>query len=86
MALTQEQETLLRHTLGANAKYLKKDWGFRNHFCSTPGTEDHKELVEMEKLGLVKSCSRFDGVNFWATREGAKAVGFKPYQLRNANL
>ena len=82
-----EHKQLLQHMLGADERYKKKDWGFRNHFCSTLGNKDDANLVEMVKLGYVllnypSSNYRY----FHATKAGAIAIGFKPYQLRNTNL
>jgi hypothetical protein len=85
--LTDSQNQKLQHMLGADSRYKKKQWGFRNHFCATVGTPDDIELIEMEKNGLVKSGNRIeDRVFYFATKAGAKAVGFKQYQLRNTNL
>ena len=87
MELTSKQKELLQHTLGADSRYKKKDWGFRNHFCAgDEGDPDRVELEKMEKAGLVTSGMKFDYKTFWATKEGAIAIGFKPAQLRNAEL
>ncbi|MDD4892757.1 MAG: hypothetical protein PHH73_01995 [Candidatus Rickettsiella isopodorum] len=65
----------------------KKQWGFRNHFCASIGSLDDIELSEMEKIGLVKSANRSEEqVFYFATKAGAEAIGFKPYQLRKTNL
>ncbi len=78
---------LLQHTLGAGRRYLKKHWGFRNHFCASVGTVDDITLQEMEGLGLVKSGVDSDERRFYhATKDGAIAIGFKPYQLKKTHL
>lgn len=85
--ITDKQKELLQHTLGADSRYKKKDWGFRNHFCA--GDSDDPDRIELEKMeaeGLVKSGERHGHKTFWATKAGATAIGFKPYQLRNAEL
>jgi tRNA A37 N6-isopentenylltransferase MiaA len=73
--------------LGADSRYKKKQWGFRNHFCASVGTADDIELKEMEKLGLVKH-RQYDKnqVYYFATKKGAVQIGFKPYQLKNTRL
>lgn len=84
--IKEEHAELLRHMLGATERYRKNQWGFRNHFVCSDGTEDHNELKEMEDMGLVKSGEQFGTCCFWATKKGAVSVGFKPYQLRNTDL
>ena len=87
MDITSKQTELLQHTLGADSRYKKKDWGYRNHFCAgDPGDPDRSELEKMETLGLVTSGERFSYKTFWATKAGAIAIGFKPYQLKNAGF
>jgi hypothetical protein len=84
--ITEKQKELLQHMLGADSRYMKKQWGFRNHFCASEGHSDIKDLREMEKKGLVKSGERIGSIFFWATEKGALAIGFKPYQLRKTKL
>ena len=82
--LTDKQIQLLQHTLGAGSRYKKKDWGFRNRFYASNGSDDYSELVNLEGDGYVVSSSGGDSDHtyFEATIEGAKAVGFKSYQLK----
>lgn len=84
--VTEKQKILLQHMLGADSRYRKKQWGFRNHFCASEGHADFPELQEMEKLELVKSRIHGESIYFYATKKGALEIGFKPYQLRNAQL
>jgi hypothetical protein len=85
--INKKQEQLLRHMLGADERYKKKNWGFRNHFCSGgPDTDDHTQLEIMADDGLVTGGSRFNSSVFWATKKGAIAIGFKPYQLRGTEF
>lgn len=88
MEITEKQKELLQHMLGADNRYMKKDWGFRNHYCSSDDKNcpSRIELEKLEKLGLVKSGDRLGSKTFWATTEGALAIGFKPYQLRKTSL
>ena len=81
-----KHKELLQHMLGADERYKKKQWGFRNHFCSNKGNKYHEELLKMQGLGLVKSGIQLNYTVFWATKEGAKAIGFKAYQIRNTDF
>jgi len=79
----------LEHMLGADPRYKKKQWGFRNHYCAGPQDTDLEEMVE---LGLVKRIEYNsemigkDSKMYHATKKGALAIGFKIYQLKNAHL
>ena len=68
--ITEKQKQLLQHMLGADSRYLKKQWGFRNHYCAgdNPQCPDRLELEKMEKEGLVKSGDRIGNKTFWATK------------------
>ena len=81
--ITPKHEELLRHMLGADSRYKKKQWGFRNHFCAGEGHLDLPFLREMEQIGLVKSREFMNEIFFSATKKGALEIGFKPYQFRN---
>lgn len=86
--ITEKQKKLLQHMLGADSRYLKKEWGFRNHFCagSNKDCPERLELNKLELKGLVKSGDRLGSKTFWATRKGAEAIGFTPCQLRKTTL
>lgn len=84
--ITEKQKELLQHMLGADERYKKKQWGFRNHFCAEPDGKDCAELEKLEGMGLVRSGFRDNYKVFWATKDGAVRIGFKPYQLRNTKL
>jgi len=85
--ISKKQEEILRHMLGADIRYKKNQWGFRNRYCCSenPSCPDRLELEKMEIDGLVKSGERMGLKIFWATKLGATAIGFKPYQLRKLN-
>ena len=84
--VTEKQKKILQHMLGADERYLKKEWGFRNHYTLEYGSDGFDDLTEMENLGLVKRGNRLDSVVFWATKQGALEIGFKPAQLRRTSL
>lgn len=87
MTLTKQEEQVLRHMLGADSRYLKKQWGFRNHFCSGIGHSDQSCLENLEKRGLVVSNPmKKEQQFFFATEKGALAIGFKPYQLKKTEF
>lgn len=81
--INDEQKRLLQHMLGADDRYLKKEWGFRNHFCAAPSdTKTIAEFDDLEQKGMVTSGMRDNYKVYWATKKGAIAIGFKPYQLK----
>jgi hypothetical protein len=86
--ISEKQQKLLQHMLGADSRYMKKEWGYRNHYCASDNKEckDRIELEKMEREGLVKSGERLGSKTFWATKAGAVAIGFKPYQIRKTKL
>lgn len=84
--MTQKQRELLQHTLGADSRYSKKQWGFRNRFCADHDHSDYKDLMLLVYAGLMVKAKRLGQNFFFATKQGAIAIGFKPYQLRKAGL
>jgi len=88
LMVNEKQKQILQHMLGADSRYLKKQWGFRNHYCAGDNKDcsDRLELEKMQRDGLVKSGDRIGSTTFWATKKGAESIGFKAYQLRNTNL
>lgn len=84
--ITLKERELLQHMLGADSRYMKKQWGFRNYFCASEGHSDLPYLKEMEEKGLVKLRRRLGNEIYFATKKGALAIGFKPYQLRKTKL
>ena len=87
--ITEEQIELLKHMLGARSDVLKKDWGYRNYYCSTTGRYQD-QLAILEEHGYVVSQSKPHHnpgyIYFYATKKGAIAAGMKPYQLRKQGL
>lgn len=76
--LTEKQKSLLQHTLGADERYMKKDWGFRNYFNNdNENNPDHEVLQSLVENG----CMVQQGQNYFATKVGAISIGFKQYQL-----
>jgi len=86
--ITEKQKRILQHMLGADSRYKKKEWGFRNHYCASDDVNcpERVELEAMKEIGLVTSGVRYECKTFWATRQGAIEIGFKPYQLKKLNV
>lgn len=77
----------LRHMVGAEPRYKKSQWGFRNHFCAAVEGEDIKVLRAMESAGLVHSGMTInDGRDqyFHITYEGCRAIELGPAATRRA--
>ena len=83
--LTPEQVGMLKHTLGADSRYTKKEWGFRNHYCVSVGTPDHDLLQDLESKGyMVMGRSTYAGENsrfYRATRKACELLGFSARQI-----
>jgi hypothetical protein len=75
----------LRHMLGARSDNRKRDWGYRNHYCTSPGGDAYDSMVRLEAAGLVKK-GRVGVVNvfFHATEAGCRAIGFDDKQTKRA--
>lgn len=88
LGITDHERQLLQHMLGADSRYMKKEWGFRNRYCASdyPECKDRLALEAMEERGLVKSGVWLGNKTFRATKLGALAIGFKPYQLAKTDL
>lgn len=84
--ITNEEREVLTHMLGADSRYKKRQWGFRNHFVASPGHHDFKALESLEAKELVKRGTILKSTVFWATKAGAIAIGFKAYQLRKTDF
>lgn len=65
IGITEDEESFLRHTLGADPRYFKKQWGFRNYYNSSRLTPIIKGLIEK---GLVVKSVNSD-TYFFATKK-----------------
>jgi hypothetical protein len=88
MMINQKQKRLLQHMLGADSRYKKKQWGFRNRFCAGDDDShpDNVELNDLQDKGLVKSYMKFGYKTFYATKEGAEQIGFGKAELKRAEI
>ena len=88
--MDEKQIQMLKHMLGADSRYKKYQWGFRNHYCSSIGDTDHEVLEAMVISGLVERGVRGGTAGnemqfYHATKQGAIAAGFKKYQMKQLN-
>lgn len=83
-ALTKEQIEKLQHMVGAVSNIKKKDWGFRNYFNSTPGSDDNKAMQELHGLGMVVPGARGASNNWHCTVPGCEAAGLSEAQIQRA--
>lgn len=80
--ITDADMDKLRHMLGADSRYIKKQWGFRNHFCACIGSNDYIAMLRHELAGYVtKGRSENKMTFFHATPKGCKALGFTKKQI-----
>jgi hypothetical protein len=81
----QPQDTEnLKHMLGADSRYMKKDWGFRNRFSA--GGDDITSMERLEKNELVRKIAHtlYGDHLYVATEKGCKHLGFNKKQIANA--
>lgn len=77
---TERQLEYLKHMLGAQKRYSKKTWGFRNHFCTGKKCDHYADMKNLERLGLVR-CGGGDpdiygdSIFFFATEAGCLLAG-----------
>lgn len=84
-ALTNEDMDNLRHMLGADDRYGRSSWGFRNYFAAEPNTEDDHSMQRLLAAGYVKtSGTRHSLIYYHATPEGCEALGFTKAQKQRA--
>lgn len=75
----------LKHMLGIQSNIRKVMWGYRNRFCSAPGSDDYESMQRLESAGLVERGRNIgDMVTFHATQAGCEAVGLSKRQIANA--
>ena len=75
----------LRAMLGIQRNIRQIMWGYRNRFCSTPGSDDYHSMLRLEGAGCVERGRVIgDMAVFHATRAGCRAVGLNERQLAKA--
>ena len=73
----------LKHMLGADSRYKKSQWGFRNRFCA--GGDDVLSMKRLEEGGFVREIKSTMFDDFYiATEAGCKHIGFNKKQIANA--
>jgi len=84
--IEEKKREILKHMLGADSRYKKSEWGFRNHFTVSQGREEFSALILMKDEGLVVGGKRFDEHVFWATEKGARHIGFNTKMVNRTKL
>jgi hypothetical protein len=76
----------IRHMTGCTSNTKKKNWGFRNYYCSALEGDGYESMRRLEKLGYVKqgigSFLSETQMYFHATEEGCKAIGLDDKQIK----
>lgn len=85
--LTEKQTQILKHTLGADSRYPKHQWGFRNHFFTGANTADYPILLELENLGFMARRDQPPFTDkkdflFYATKAGCELVGLTKKRIK----
>lgn len=80
--ITDKQKEILQHTLGADSRYKKSQWGFRNHYQASKNHVNRKEVERMVKEGLMEYYFVHGmGDVYSATEKGMGAIGFTKKQI-----
>ena len=83
MELTDLDVENLKHMLGADSRYKKSQWGFRNRFQA--GGDDVASMKRLESNGLVREIKSSMFHDFFvATEQGCKFLWFNKKQIANA--
>lgn len=84
---TEAQKKILRHMLGAGRDVARRNWGYRNRYCASVGTQPEADLTEMVKIGLVARGDLMNDdkqVMFYATVAGCCAIGLSDAAIKRA--
>lgn len=83
--VTAEDLDNVRHMTGAVSNVSKRNWGYRNHYCACKEGPDMASMERLKAAGyVVQGRDQGSSVFFHATEAGCKAIGLKPYQIKNA--
>lgn len=83
MTITADDLDNLRHMLGAQLCYAKREWGFRNHYA--PAGVDVESMKRLEAAGFVRQGRPYQMHHYYhATEAGCKAAGLNAAQTRRA--
>ncbi len=86
--LSDKEIHLLEHMLGADSRYAKKKWGWRNYFYLSHRTgESYEALKSLQERGFLQAnAPRFnsDGGCFYATEYGCRAIGLHKAAIKRA--
>lgn len=83
--ITDQDIANLKHMLGADFRYKKSQWGFRNHYCSGKHGDAYNSMQRLLKAGyVIEGINQETNIFYHATEEGCKAIGFNKKQISNA--
>lgn len=83
--VTSDDLLNLMHMTGADSRYPKKQWGFRNHFAASVGGEDHSSMIRLEAAGFVTPGKAGKDLAFYhATEAGCMAIGMSKAAIKRA--
>lgn len=83
--LSDKQKEILQHCLGADSRYKKKEWGFRNFYMASKAHVNFRELKKMTKLGMLTHHFVIGmGDIYSATELGCRLLGFTKVQITRA--
>lgn len=75
----------LKHMVGAESRYQKKHWGFRNHYCCGGEPQEVDMFHRLELAGLVSQInSNVSYKMYYVTRKGCAVIGLTKKQTENA--
>lgn len=82
--ITEYDLNNIRHMTGAEARYNRKEWGFRNHFCAGEGSQNFLSMQKLLSAGYVTQGIKQEMSTFFhATKEGCEAIGMNKKQIQN---
>jgi len=69
--LSEEQLRILRHMLGIDTRQTASPVECRDYYCANQGDP---ELIELERLGMVRRYRRSDSYDWYTTTDAGKAA------------
>lgn len=85
--LTDSQKLIIQHTLGARPEMDKKNYGYRNYYCVSVGSDRHRAVEALEALGMMSAGHHINERRdryYRATVAGCEAIGLTPKQIKRA--
>lgn len=86
VALLPEDMDNLRHMLGAEERYKKRDWGFRNRYNSHEGDESMERLIANYLVVRGETINDGKSVMYYATFAGCLRAGLSPKKAQEVGI